>query len=631
MITPVTVRGHKLTQTPRKNLARETAPREPQRIPSRVKDRPRRHKQLRPTAGAPREPAHTDTSRIAQRRFGLIEPILDLEPGTPEWRHAISIAARSGACSRKTIRRWLRQYRDWGMIGLMRQFPAGCRGPRVVVSRTFDGAFREAGHDEAILRKLGALVEQSLAGQWAGTGAFAGWAEIKRLAEFVLLEAVENLGLTIPVAKVRLSRRKVEAFRRYSVVNTYRNDRKAYYDGEPRIARDFTGLAPMELVCADAKYCDNLVWHWDDDSAWPKAIVFVDLGTNRAFVVFFLLPRNKGVSQEHVIEAFLQMANHPEWGLPQGLYLDNGPEFGGLDKFQRALNRIVSSDRQTIVRALPRNPAAKPAEGVIARLDRYVLSQIPGYAGGDRAKKKTQVLGKAPEPFPGSWEEFCDLAQTLVASYNMRPVGGLWKGRSPDDWFAAKVEGGWSRTAAEPDELDAAFGDEASGRVDRGVIKFKNRRFYSPYMDHDHRAKVALRVPWRRGLAPLFQDASGVWRRLATDEPFIGNSIEGAKEGAVRRTRARAGVRNKAREVRAIDPAIRDSIQIAARMVARRPPTEVPTIATTIDLGHEVRSVAGGAQAGVPNMRPKDVWAERRASSDRLARAFGVDRKGRRS
>lgn len=602
-----------------------------ERTPSRVRLRPRRNRaapRSRPIPSpSPRRVALTDSGSNA--RFELIRHIVDLEPGSPEERQAIRAAVQRGIRSEKTVCRLVAKYREHGMLGLMRQTPANGRAPRVVVSRTFDRAFRIIHADEGLLRKIGAQGIASAKGLWGSAGAQAGWTEIKRNVELVLLEMVERLGLELPPDAIRVSRYFVEKYKQYALVFIATNDKKAFYDGKPRIARDFTGLAPMDIVCGDVKFLDNQVWHFDKGSAWPKAVVFTDLGTNRVFVVLFLLPRGKGVRQEHVIEAFLAMAAHREWGLPKQLYLDNGSEFGGLDKLQKALVRLGDGAAPTVVRALPYNPVAKPVESVLSRLNRYVFSQIPGFAGGDRMNKKTQKLGSEPQPFPGDWEEFRATANILIANYHTRPIGGRWDNRSPDSWFAEKLSTGWQRSWAEIDELDAAFSDPATGRVDRGVIPFGGHDYYSPHMDHAHRASVQLRVPWRQGATPVFLDKVGKWRRLEVSKPFIGNDPAGIVEGQARRRRHGSQVGAMRREIKQIDRSIRDPIAIAKRRAERRPTHDVPSSAIPRDLGAEHRAIAAGFRSDEPaNAEPTaDVWAARRAQTALYSQALAHDRR----
>jgi hypothetical protein len=306
--------------------------------------------------------------------------------------------------------------------------------------------------------------------------------------------------VSLPLEAFRVSRRGAERFAHYRIVNTRRNDRKAFDDGKPRIRRDWTAFAPMERVVGDVKHLDVIVTRSDGTPAWPKIVAFMDAGTGRVFVHPVLLPRGEGVRQEHVTEAFLAMVADPAWGFPQGLYLDNGGEFGALVKIDGALQLLNEAGARTIIHARPYNAAAKPIESLFARLDRYVFSLLPGYAGPDRMSKKTQTVGRPPTPFPGSWEEFCETLQDLIRTYNHRPIGGLWDDRSPEDWLAQKIEGGWRAVRVAECELDAAFSDPDSRRVDRGVLKINGRRYtHDALAALPSRTVVDLALPWRRG------------------------------------------------------------------------------------------------------------------------------------
>ena len=68
----------------------------------------------------------------------------------------------------------------------------------------------------------------------------------------------------------------------------------------------------------------------------------------------------------------------------------------------------------------------------------------------------------------------------LIDAHNHRPVGGLWSGRSPEDWMTQKVDAGWKPALVDTDALDAAFSDSDSRRVDRGVLKINGKRYSHP-------------------------------------------------------------------------------------------------------------------------------------------------------
>jgi hypothetical protein len=457
-------------------------------------------------------------------RLDVIAPALGCPLRSAERAEAVRRASYDTLTSRRTLYRWLQQYEAYGLRGLARARPANAGQCRVVVSRSFDQAFRLAGYDEAVLERVAAELDKTLKGLWVSRAEQAGVTEVRRLAEFSLLELCEAKGLQMPASAIRISRRRVERFADYRVVNQRRNDRKAFDDARPRIRRDWTGLAPMERVVADVKHLDVIVTRPDGSQAWPKIVAFMDAGTGRVFVHPVLLERGEGVRQEHVIEGFLAMVSQPGWGFPQGLYLDNGSEFGALAKIDGALQLLNAPGARTLIYARPYNASAKPIESLFARLDRYVFGLLPGYAGPNRMAKKTQTVGKPPQPYPGSWGEFCATLQDLIAAHNLRPVGGPWDGRSPEEWFQDKVAAGWRPATVDPPALDAAFADPDSRRVDRGVLKIK-----------------AAGTPTRAS-PPCPRAPSSTWRCLGVETPsrWRGSTAPGSIWSAISPTR-RAG------------------------------------------------------------------------------------------
>jgi hypothetical protein len=406
----------------------------------------------------------------------------------------------------------------------------------------------------------------------------------------MLTEICEGRGVALPMDAMRLSRSYVEQFAHYRVVNQRRNDRKGFDDAKPRIRRDWTMLAPMERVIADVKHLDVIVTRPDGSTAWPKIVAFMDAGTGRAFVYPLLLGMGEGVRQEHVIEAFLSMVADPRWGFPQGLYLDNGSEFAVFNKIGGPLQQINQSGARTLLFARPYNAAAKPIESLFARLDRYVFSMLPGYAGPNRLAKKTQTQGKPPKPFPGPWKEFHDTVIQLIHAHNQRPVGGLWAGRSPEDWMQEKVDAGWRPAHVDPEALDAAFADSDSRRVDRGVLKIGGKRYSHPRISTlPSRTVVDLALPWRRGALPLARVKSG-WFYLEEERPYPARWVEGAKESGRRQTAQLKYVRGLAADAPAVDP-----IAIKLRAAKRSPkPSPLPR-GPTMDLGDLVEQRAKGA------------------------------------
>jgi hypothetical protein len=335
----------------------------------------------------------------------------------------------------------------------------------------------------------------------------------------------------------------------------------------------------------------------------------MDAGTGRVFVHPVLLERGEGVRQEHVIEAFLAMVAEPAWGFPQGLYLDNGAEFGALVKIDGALQLLNAPGARTTIFAQPYNAAAKPIESLIARLDRYVFALLPGYAGPNRLAKKTQTLGKPPRPYPGDWEQFCLTLRELIRGHNHRPVGGPWGGRSPEAWLQEKVEAGWRPVQVDACALDAAFADPDSRRVDRGVLKINGRRYtHAALAALPSRTVVDLALPWRRGAAPLAR-LGGAWVYLQPDLPYPARWIEGARESTRRQAQLNQHVATLARDAPKIDP-VATKLRWARRIEAAAPMSPLPPI----DLGREVHERAKGLRGAAPPPEPSP--AERRRAQE---------------
>ncbi|MDZ4372189.1 MAG: hypothetical protein U1C74_12295 [Phenylobacterium sp.] len=463
---------------------------------------------------------------------------------------------------------------------------------------------------------VGAEIAKALKGLWASRAEVAGSAEIGRMAEFLLLEICEAKAVTLPPEAFRLSRRFVERFSNHRVVNTRRNDRKAYDDAKPRIRRDWTGLDPMERIIADVKHLDVIVTRDDGAPAWPKIIAFMDGGTGRVFVHPVLLERGEGVRQEHVIAAFLEMVADPAWGFPQGLYLDNGAEFGALVKIDSSMQLLNEPSVRTLIFARPYNASAKPIESLLARLDRSVFGLLPGYAGPNRMAQKTQTVGKPPKPYPGSWETFRDTLRDLIATHNHRPVGGLWANRSPDDWYREKLARGWRATTVEASALDAAFADPDNRRVDRGVLSIKGQRYTHERLSAlPSRTVVDLALPWRRDVPPLAKLA-GSWVYLEREVAYPARWIEGAREAGRRQTRQNQHVAELAKAAPPLDP-----VAVKLRMARRLLPAPPLTLPDRLDLGGEIVERAKAAQEAPapPSLSPAEQRrARERALTERL-------------
>lgn len=485
----------------------------------------------------------------------LVLSVLAHPERSPERAVAVADAAARADASERTVLRRVQRYLESGISGLGRQKPANAGKRRVVVSKVFDQAFRAAGGTEDQLAAQSAAITQDLRGLWASRAEASGWADIQRMAEFLLLERCAGLGLTIPKAAGRFGRARIESEAAYRAVNIMRNDRKRFSDTKPFIARDWTGFEPLQMVVGDVKPLDVVITRPDGSLVYPKMVAFMDAGTGRVFHRLYMLAKGEGVRQEHIADTFIAMCSDPAWGFPKSLYLDNGSEFAGLEKIRGALELINLPGARPIIYARAYHASSKPVEALFARLDRYVFAAMPGHVGGNRMAKKIQTVGRPPKPFPGPWEEFEATVSDLTKLYNDRPMGGQWGGRSPFTLLREWIDKGWRPVTVNPLEIDAAFCSRDTRIVDRGIVKIGGQRLTHPSLYAlPARTRVQIAMPWRRGARPLFQAPGLDWAYLDVDFAMPADWKEGAEE-ASRRQRAQVrAITAAAKAAPVIDP-----------------------------------------------------------------------------
>ena len=388
---------------------------------------------------------------------------------------------------------------------------------------------------------------------------------------------------------------------------------KAFADSLPRIARDWTKLAPMECVIADVKHLDVMVTRPDGSTTYPKLIGFMDGGTGRIFSYLVQCPQRYSITQELVIEAFLAMAQHPEWGLPHQLYLDNGSEFGGLDKITPALALLRGDDGQTIVRAQPYNASAKPIEPLFRRLDIYCFASMTGYTGPNRMDKRTQNVGKAPQAYTGSWEAFCEEVGMLIAYYHQKKVGGQWNA-SPDQVFRAKLDH-WRPTFARPLALEMAFCDSDSRQLRKEGVSYKGARYHHPeLLNVAIGTTLDLLIPWQREKAPIVTLPGRPPFQLQADFHYAANDTAGSIESSSRKRAYLKGVAARDREVTTIHPT-----DVKRRIVGGAEPAKLSGRVRFLDQGSAAGDLATiGAMIEHQPVADLDAAARRRVREDRI-------------
>lgn len=470
----------------------------------------------------------------------------------------------------RTVWRYVRRYNRHGLEGLMRCKPKNAGERRCAVSMTFDKAFVAAGHSPDLLPDLAAFVEKTVAGLWAGRAYLMGENRIQELAEDELHEHCRSLGVPVSMASCKIGRRRIRERRDHEIVAKRDYDAKAFANLLPSIVRNSTSCAPMEVVFADVKHFDVMITRENGKPVYPKLIAFMDAGTQRIFPYFVMCPERRQINQRLVIEALIEMCKDESWGLPKRLYLDNGSEFGGLDRIMPIISLINNEDGRGIIRAEPYNAKAKQIEGLFGRLDRTCFSSMPGYTGPDRTDKKTQNVGREPVPWQGSFDDFVEHCGMLIETYHRRKIGGQWRDRSPYEILQSKIDDGWRPVFAERFALELAFCDRKRVRLYRDGVKYKGVRYTHPgFIELPGQKFVDLLIPYREGEAPVALLPTG-WARLSENYPYHLLDREGAVAAKVLRKAYTRAVARKRNEAPPIDP------ERALRRIAER--TEAPTI-----------------------------------------------------
>jgi hypothetical protein len=543
-------------------------------------------------------PALSDRDKACaqmRERLAMIEDAMAHPPRSPERTAELERAAAKHKVTLRTLQRWIRNVEECGgdVGALANQRPRNSGQRRVMVSREFDQAWRAKSYPEDALASLGDWVGEEIESWWQSPAQRAGWRRVQLEVQTALVLECQDQGFPLHKRFCALSKRRIMTASYHRIVDIRANDRKRYDDAKPRIRRDNSKFAPMEQIVMDVKPIDNIVVRPDGSEAWPKMIAFHDTGTHRIFCWFVLLPPGEGVRQEHVIEAFLAMVSHPEWGFPKQLYRDNGTEFAVFDKIRSAITMIGGDASRSIINAKPYSGASKPIESKFSMLDRSVFSQMGGYAGSNRMNKKTQTVGKPPAPYPGSFDQFVNeaLARILDVHHNMPLHSGPFKGQTSADAFDRHVQAGWRPVMVDTLALDASFCTMDSRKVDRGFVSIDGNRFSHPELPNGR--KVTIARPWRRGALPLVDLPDLGWAALQPDMLHLPGDIAGAIEASRMQAKQDKTVTTLKRKVRKANP----ERNLATRL-ATLPSNAAPAPLMDVLLSSEAEKIAQGMRGG---------------------------------
>lgn len=574
--------------------------------------------------------------------YGLISPALEHEKGSRERGSAIAeIAAQRHmrpdgerrTVDARSIQRWIAAFEARGLAGLGRRKRVDAGEAAVILSRAWDKAVP---FDDETKERVAEELRQYVRGL---TKKGMNGAQLKLLASTKLATLTRQAGFEpgegAPCCEV--PQPFLEREKHFRNVYKFNTDRKAHDDERrARVRRTRDGLMPMDIVVADIHPIDVYCSRDDGSLATPRGIAWLDIATNRVFMDVVLLEKGEGITNAHVIRSFMRMVR--EWGCPRALYYDNGSEYNWMAFVGDALKLIDqqarsyfdrvepwAERRSNIVQSLPYNAPAKPIEGIFKVLEQGYFRHIPGWVGGDRMRKKTANVGKAPEPFPGSFDELRGVIQAQLASYHAMPSGkrSSLKGLSPNGSLSKAIGAGWGMTVVNPDAFRVAFSRPEPRKLNQGVIRYAGQLWTSDALMAHQGNSVTLLVPHYEepGRLAVLDDRDRFLCWVEPDLPFGFLETDGARESA-RRDRLQ---RQSLRELDRSAPNLNPMVELAAAMDAMPEALPAPIVAT-IGAAEEHRELIKGMRetsserADRQNREAQNHLKQRRALIERLKR-----------
>ena len=566
----------------------------------------------------------------------IIRPALQHPAGSAARRLAVDEAARKvhihpsgrrARVSRSAIYGWIAAHESGGLGAVARKRRSDAGRPRHHVTAAWDAAM-SAHLDASAMAETADGIDRYVRSLWAATTE-PGWRWVARLASDELMARTRAAGYQGSDRELRrickLSKRFVERGRPWRAVAIYDQDAKKWHDKDmPRIRRTRAGRRPMEIVVCDVHPMDVLLPRGDGSTFTPRLVCFQDWATNRIFIHPVFPEKGQDVRQEDVVEGFMAMALHPEWGMPEKLYLDHGKEYGHMELLSGALqlatetrlllddptfHRELTAGRGAIVWAQPYNAPAKSIEPAFNVLEKSVFSMLQGWIGGNRMTKKTANVGRAPEPYPHGKDAFLVDLEAAVAAYETHPQSGVLEGRSPREAYTEAVTAGWRRMDVTRGALLAAFARDESRVVHQGGFSYKSRRYTAPAIQAlPAGRRLHLRVPIWGDLSEIaVMGDDGELMCIATvDRPYDALDPEGAKESGRRRAVARAGIASLRAET---DPL--DMREVLAKTAANAESAPIPASAgRPIEPSDGMKAVAAAFEFTPDERRATDEESE---------------------
>ena len=264
----------------------------------------------------------------------------------------------------------------------------------------------------------------------------------------------------IPTPSYPTVRRLVADIPRAAKVR-HRKGREAYRKtAMPKVRRDYTTLAPLELICGDHHPLDIFAT-WRGKTIRPWITVWMDMRTRsilgRAYSPAH--PNSWSIARalRHAILPKPEGEAWPMCGVPRRTYVDNGKDYlshhlkGRGKTFRFELNketRGVLADlgvgvewardpdeehKKRNIHARPYSPWSKTAERWFGTLERDAIQDLVGWCGHKPEARPEKLAGELKAGKLLSFSEFCEAADRwIVEEYHQRAHRGQgMEGRSP--------------------------------------------------------------------------------------------------------------------------------------------------------------------------------------------------------
>lgn len=455
----------------------------------------------RPLSAHSEAVAHTPTALAPNTPYALFDKAL-VAPTRQARGEAVRAAADVTGKSVRTIQRKVAKVREGGAVAALRRSPKNAGQPRVAISRAFMKCAIDAGWSAEKAWSVHLALKTHVRALWTSQAANAGWRVVatlarKKLARDFAAELAEVMTPAEARAIFDVSKRFVESERRYALRNRQLTDAKAHYDERPGALLDLNACGPMELVYGDVHHLDVKLRRENGEPAFSvKMVACMDVGNRRVFARFFNMPKGRMVRQENVAETFALMALQPKFGMPSTLYVDNGSEYKMFDHMVDAFKLMGENGyKGSLVHSTAYNPRGKAAlESFFAHFERYYLSLMPGYAGGDRQRQKTANQGREVEVADWSWEQAEQLLYALLECYNNDPRETLG-GRSPNEVFEASVCD-WRPTTISTEALAFGLSKRKIAKVRQGIVRISGSKYRIPDHTLEGQNVTVLLSPW---------------------------------------------------------------------------------------------------------------------------------------